>query len=464
MNQSIILCSILLTISSTMMNAEERMPIHAKPGQCFTKSFYPPKVTKTTRIKSTKKVLITDSSVKYEVIPAKYTWEPKRVKVSDGTEKIVTTPAVYKTVYERVMVEPSSKIWRRDNFQASPKAFSSCVESAKSSLGIEVDNIAVGSCFYEHLIPAKYENITSKILLAEASERYVVTPATYKKVTKKIVTDSTTAKLIPSVAKYKKVKAKVEVEPARTEWRKTVCHNRGCEQSEVICLTEVPTTYKNVTKRIVLEPSVKKSISVEPKFKTFYTQELLTPASQRKIQIPRKYQTIVQKKRVSDEKHYWTDAFGQNATTRYRSECDKICLVETPARYKSVAKQVVVTPASSKKIKTPPQYKIVKVKKIEKKASFKKVVIPAEYITVRTERERTRGFAKWMPMICEEMMTPKLIRKIQRALEFQGFYQGAVDGQKSLELKKAVRVYQRANGLSMTNKISIETMKSLNIF
>ena len=463
MNKRIILCSILLTHLSTMVNAKEQMPIHAKPGQCFTKSFYPPKVTKTTRIKSTKKVLITDSSVKYEVIPAKYTWESKRVKVSDGTEKIVTTPAVYKTIYEHLMVEPSSKSWRRGNLKSSPKAFSSCVESAKSS-GMKVDKVTVGTCFYEHLIPAKYEDITSKILLAESSERYVVTPATYKKVTKKIVTDSTNAHLVPSVAKYKNVKAKVEVEPARTEWRKTVCNDRGCNQSEVVCLTEVPTTYKNVTKRIVLEPAVKKRVAVEPKFKTFYTQEILTPATQKKIPIPAKYQTIVQKKRVSDEKHYWTDASRKDVSTRYRSECDKICLVETPAKYKRVAKQVVVTPASSKKITTPPQYKMVKVKKIERKASFKKVVIPAEYITVRTERERTKGFAKWMPMVCEEMLTPKLIRKIQRALKFQGFYNGVIDGQKSLELKRATRAYQRAKGLAVTNKISIETMKSLKIF
>ena len=463
MNKNIILCSILLTISSTMVNAEEQMPMYAKPGECFTKTFYPPKVTKTTNIKSTKKIITTDSSIKYEVIPAKYRWVSKRIKVSDGTEKIVTTPAVYKTVYERILIEPSNKIWRRDNFKTSPKAFSSCIESAKAS-GMGVDNATGGTCFYEHLVPAKYANITSKILLAEASERYAVTPATYKTVTKKIITDSTTAKLVPSVAKYKKVKAKVEIEPARTEWRKTVCGDKGCNQSEVICLTEVPTTYKKITKRVVLEPAVKKTLSIKPKFKTVNVQELLTPAIQKKIPVPAKYQTVVSKKQVSESKHYWTDASGKNETTRYRSECDKICLVEAPAKYKRVAKQVVVTPASSKIVKTPPQYKIVKIKKIEKEASFKKVVIPAEYITVRTERERTKGFAKWMPMICENMMTPKLIKKIQKALEAQGFYHGIVDGQKSLELKKAVRDYQRANGLTVTNKISIETMKALNIY
>ena len=463
MNQSIILCSILFTISSTVVKAKDQMPIDAKPGQCFTKAFYPPKVTKVTKIKSIKKVITTDASIKYDVIPAKYTWESKRVKVSDGTEKIIVTPAVYKTVYERVMVEPSSKIWRRGNFQTSPKAFSSCVESAKLS-GMNVENATVGTCFYEQLSPAKYKNITSKILVAEASERYVVTPATYRTVAKKIITDNTTEKLIPSVAKYKKVKAKVEVEPARTEWRKTVCHNRGCNESEVICLVEVPVTYKTITKRIVLEPSVKKVVSVKPIVQTVYTQEMVTPPIQKKIQVPAKYQTVVQRRKISEEKHYWTDASMQNSTTRYRSECDKICLVETPAKYKTIAKKIVVKPATIKKIKTPPQYKMVKVKKIEKKASFKKVVVPAEYITIRTEKERTKGFAKWVPMVCESTMTSNLIRKIQRALKFQGFYNGVVDGKMSLELKKAVRAYQRAKGLLVTNKISIETMEALEIY
>ncbi len=463
MNKSLILCSILLAISATIIVADEQMPMYAKPGQCFTKTFYPPKVTKVTRIKSTKKIITKDSSIRYDVIPAKYSWVSKRVKVSDGTEEIIATPAIYKTVYERIMVEPPSKIWRRGTLQTSPKAFSSCVESAKLS-GMDVENATVGTCFYEHIVPAKYKNVTSKILLAEASERYIVTPATYRTVVKKIVVDNTTEKLIPSVAKYKKLKAKVEIEPARTEWRKTVCKNRGCDESEVICLVEVPVTYKTITKRIVLEPAVKKVVSVKPTVKTFYVKEMVTPPTQKKIKVPAKYQTVVQKREISKEKHFWTDYSGKNATTRYRLECDKICLVETPAKYKTVAKQVVVKPATIKKIKTPPEYKIVKVKKIEKKASFKKVVVPAEYITIRTERERTKGFAKWVPMVCESMMTPKLIRKIQRALKFQGFYNGIVDGRKSLELKKAIRAYQRAKGLTVTNKISIETMKALKIY
>ena len=453
----------IISVAQANPSSSERMPIAAKPGECFTKSFYPPHYTTVTKVKSTKRVKLNDASIKYEVIPAKYSIYQERVQISDGTEKIVTVPATYKTVYERVLVEPSQLIWRRNLTQNSQKAFSSCVESA-AKMGMDVHNAQAGTCFYEHYQPEKYQTTTSKILVSEASERIEVIPARYRNVTKKIITDSTTAKLLPSVAVYKKVKDKVIVAPARTEWRKTVCADMGCNQSEVVCLTEVPTTYKKVTKKVVLQPAVKKVTAVKPIYKLVQVQQLVSPARTRVIPIEAKYKTISQRKKVEESKHFWTDATAQNAPTRLRTECDKICLVATPTSYKTVSKQVLVTPASSQKITTPPQYTMVKIKKVIEPASFKKIVIPEEYITVVTERERTKGHAKWMPMMCESQLTPNIIRKVQQALKYQGFYQGEVNGVWDLASKSATRAYQKANNLAITNKLSIETMKSLNIF
>ena len=47
-----------------MANNLEEMPIAAKAGQCFTKAFYPPQYTKVTKVKSTKRVLLNEESVK----------------------------------------------------------------------------------------------------------------------------------------------------------------------------------------------------------------------------------------------------------------------------------------------------------------------------------------------------------------------------------------------------------------
>jgi len=450
----------LLTLSCA---DTDKMPLRAKPGQCFTKSFYPPQYSKTTHIKSEKRVLLNDASVKYEVIPAKFSWQEERVQIRDAKEKIIVTPAVYKMVYRRVLVKPSEKVWRESLKTNASQAFNSCVDSA-SRAGMDVVHAKVGTCFYEHYQPKKYRTLTEKILTSEASERIVVTPATYKIRRKKIMTDSTSAKLLPSVAVYKKIKDKLVLEPAHTEWKKTTCQNRGCNQSEVVCLTEVPTKYQELTKRVVLQPAVEKRVAVTPRYKTIKIEERITPVHEQRIVIPARYKTIAKQEKSAEEKYFWSDASLKSASTRLNSQCNKICLTETPAQYKKISQQIVVTPASSKKTVTPKKYQMVKIKKIYQKASFKKVVIPAEYITVITERERTKGYSKWMPMVCEDALTPKIIKKVQQALTNQGFYFGKVDGLWSMESKVAVRAYQESKGLGVTSKLSIETMTALGIF
>ena len=452
----------MITLGNSISNAEEKMPIMAKPGQCFTKSFYPPKYTKTIKTTSTKRVKLSESTVKYKVIPPVYSWHEERVKISDGTERIVTTPAVYKTVYEQVLVEHAKKSWRKSLTMHSKKAFNSCVQAAEKS-GMNIENAQIGTCYYEHFQPAKYETVTQKLLVAEASQRIESVPAQYRTITKKITTSNSTMKLVPVPIKYKKVQEKVVVAPARSEWKKTTCNNRGCNQSEVVCLVEVPRTYKTVTKKVILKPAIAKKVTVEPVYKYVKAQELVTPATSKIIPIPAKYTTISKVRKISDAKYTWSDASASNASSRIRSECDQICLVGTPVKYKKIARKVIVTPASSKKIKTPAQYTMVKIRKVEKKAEFETITVPAEYIEVRVERERTKGYSKWMPMVCESHMTPSLVKKIKQALKFQGFYAGNIDGVWDLEGKNAVRAYQKANGLSVT-RLSIETMKALNIY
>jgi len=463
MSRKIIIFTFLsIGINFNLLQAEEEMPIFAKPGQCFTKSFYPPKYTNTTKITSTKNVKLSESTVKYKVIPPVYSWHEQRIKISDGTEKIVVVPAVYKTVYQRVLVQPAKKIWKRALSQNSKKAFNSCVEAA-SKAGMDTTNAISGTCYYEHFRPARYENIVGKLLSAEASQRIEVTPARYRTITKKITTSNSTMKLTPIPIKYKKVQEKIAIAPARTEWRKTTCQDRGCNQSEVVCLIAVPTTYKTVTKKVILEPAIAKKVALKPTYKYVKAQELLTPAKTRIIPIPAKYTSVSRVKKISDAKYSWSDVHGRNAGTRIRSECDKICLLETPAKYKKVTRKALVSPASSKKLVTPAKYTMVKVRKVERAASFKTITVPSEYLKIRVERERTKGYSKWMPMVCESNMTPKFIKKIQQALKFQGFYFGSIDGIWTLEGKNAIRAYQKANGLSVT-RLSIETMKSLGIY
>jgi len=457
-NSSIILSAIL----SNAIYAQEKMPTSATPGQCFTKSFYPPTITKTTKTISTKRIKISESTVKYKVIPAKYSWIEKRIKTSDAKEKILVSPAIYKNVFERILITPAKKIWRKNLNQTSKKANGSCVQAA-TSFGLNTQNLAAGTCYYEHYQAAQYTTITEKILASEPSTRIVTVPASYKTITKKIVTSNSSMKLIPVPIKYKKVKEEVTIEPARSEWKKTTCQDRGCNQSEVVCLTEIPRTFKTITKKVILKPAIAKQVAVEPVYTYVKAEVLVRPASTKTINIPATYKTINKNKKIKNEKYFWSNAQHQNASTRINNQCDKICLVETPAVYKTIKKKVVAKPAVSKKVITPEKYTTVRVRTVIKAASFKTITVPAEYTEIRVEKERTKGFAKWMPMVCEEAMVPSLVRKVQKALKYQGYYSGEVDGNWGYKEKSAVRAYQKAKGLSVS-KLSIETMKSLGIY
>lgn len=453
----LIISTLIISSTVNILVALDEMPNNAQSGQCFTKAFFPAVLTKTTRTTSIKKIKLRKSELKYKVIPAKYEWYEERIKVSDGLEKIITSPAVYKTISERILVKGSQKSWNRNG----KKAFNSCVLAAKGA-GMNVDTAAEGTCYYEHFQAAKYTNVAEKILATEASQRIVAIPARYKTTNKRIITQDKATKLIPQEIKYKKVKEKVITAPARSEWRKTTCQDRGCNQSQVVCLVEVPQQYKIITKKVVLQPSAIKKTTTSPVYTDVAVRELVTPATTKIVAIPATYKTISKRQKIENSKYFWSNSSSQNALTRLRSQCDKICLTQTPPQYKTVTKQVLVTAASSKKVKTPAQYKTIKIRRVIREESFKTITIPAEYKEVRIERERSKGFAKWMPIVCESNMTPNFIKKVQQALKYQGFYHGEVDGIWGQEEKSAVRAYQKANKLTVT-KLSIETMKSLGI-
>jgi peptidoglycan hydrolase-like protein with peptidoglycan-binding domain len=53
------------------------------------------------------------------------------------------------------------------------------------------------------------------------------------------------------------------------------------------------------------------------------------------------------------------------------------------------------------------------------------------------------------------------IRSLQQTLKDQGFYYGAVTGEKNTETTAAIRCYQIRNGLKVTGELNDETLRSL---
>ena len=429
----------------------------ARPGQCFTKAFFPAKYTTTTE-----RVLASEPSEKVQVIPAKYDWTTEKIKVSDGTERVVTRPATYKTVYSKVLSKPAQQTWRTNLGTNAPEASDTCIQSATSA-GMNISSARPGTCFYEHYRAPKYTTTAEKVLASEASERVVAVPAKYRTVSKRILVSQGTERLIKAPVQYKTVKQKVQTAPARTEWKKTRCEDRGCNQSEVVCLVEIPPTYKTVSKRVVAKPASTRKATTPPVYKTVQIQEMVSPATTRTIPIPATYKTVTHTKKATDGKYSWSDASGKNARSRATNQCNRICLTATAAKYNKVSKRVVASPATTRTVKTPAKYTTVKIKKLVQPASERRQAIPATYKTVTKKKKISEGYAKWVPIVCKSSMTSTTIRKVQEALKAEGYYKGPIDSVWGSSSRSATRAYQKAKGLPVAG-LSVATMQSLGIY
>jgi len=190
-------------------------------------------------------------------------------------------------------------------------------------------NAIPGHCYARVLSPAKYQTTTEKVLAKEASERLVTVPAKFGYATQKILVKEASNRIVA-----------------------------------------IPATYKTVTEKV-----------------------LVSPASERIVTVPATYKTVTEKVLVSPATTGWKKGNRARSGACSTGDCDNVrggtgevmCLVNTPAKYRTVTRKVVATPASTKSIPVPAQYKTVTKKVVATPASTKSIPVPAQYKTVKVK-------------------------------------------------------------------------------
>ena len=180
------------------------------------------------------------------------------------------------------------------------------------------------------VIPAKYQWVEEKVLVEEASERLEVIPAKYQLVEEKVLVKQASTRMEQVPATYKWEEERILVKPAHSVWKK----GRGPIEKvdyatgEIMCLVEIPASYKTVKKRVMVSPpttrsvdipaeykTVKKNVMVKPPttrkieipavYKAVKVRKLVSPPKQRSIQIPAEYQTVTKTEKVSEGQMAW---------------------------------------------------------------------------------------------------------------------------------------------------------------
>jgi len=280
------------------------------------------------------------------------------------------------------------------------------------------------------LLPAEYRTASERVLVSPASTRIVEVPAEYKTQTERVL-DS----------------------PARTEWKRStglgtgagvsggaaaqvqrfgdteykVLDTRTEDTGEVMCLVEVPATYKSIQKTVLVKPATTKTIEIPAEYKTVEKRVLAKPATTRSI--------------------------------------------PTEATYKTVTVSKLVRPASTREVTIPAEYGTVKVRKLVSSASERRIAIPAEYDSVTlTEKVSDEGL-QWRPVLCEVNMTAQNVSALQASLQKTGCCrcgpsrnQCRVDGVMGPCTLQAARCYANQKGLPSGEKyITMEIIRSLGL-
>ena len=444
-----------VSLYANRVDATNTLP-DAKAGECYAKVIVPAKFET-----KTEKILVTEPSVKISITPAKYGWKEEKVLVKEASKKLTPIPAVYKSVEEKVLVKPAQKGWFT-SLKAYVPVSPELLDAAKAK-GVDIDNTPAGVCYKEYFKPAVYKNEKEKYVAKEASDTIKIVPAEYKWVEKKILVKEASKKIVPVPATYSYIEEKILVEPEKSVWKKGsgLVEKVDNTTGEIMCLVKVPAVYKTVKKRVVKTPATTKVVEIPAVYKTIKVKKLVKDAEVIKSTTPESYKSITKVVKVKDPEFEWHKVGQKVAGLKYSG--NQICLVATPAKYKTIVKRVVKTPASVKEEIIPAVYKTIKVKAIISDAKVNKTEIPAKYKTI-TKREKTSDERlEWRRVLCQTNMDKLTIQKIQRALKKAGFYQdGPIDGIVGSATLRAIDGFQIDQGLPRGG-ITYKTLQALGV-
>lgn len=156
-----------------------------------------------------------------------------------------------------------------------------------------------GRCYARCMVPDQYEFREEKVVDKPSSVRTQTIPAEYETVFDTIVTKPASTRIEKIPAEYETITEEIMVAPASTKWVKGKgnqnCLSANPEDCQVMCLVEVPATYKTVTKRVLKSPEYEQEITTPAEFKFVTKRVMRTPERVVEMEVPATYKTIMRK-------------------------------------------------------------------------------------------------------------------------------------------------------------------------
>lgn len=429
---------------------------HAKAGECYARVVIPAEY----RTESST-VVVKEASEQVKIIPAKYEWAEERVLVSEAASELRVIPATFGSESQTYEVSPASTSWVVGSAGSSVQANPGLLQIAREG-GASLDSARPGQCFHEHYQEARYDTVTERVLVSEASEQIKLVPARYEWVEQRVMVAPAGRKLVEVPAVFETVQERVLVESAKTVWKKG---RGGIEKidnatGDIMCLVEIPAVYKTLSKRVLKAPASTRAVEEPARYETIRVRKLVDDAREVRTAVPAKYKDVTKRVKVSEPKHLWHEVETQGDFGKKTGNV--ICLKETPARTASVSRKVVKTPASVQRVEIPAKYETKRVRRLVSDAREERTTIPAQTRQVSKRIKVSDSRLEWRSILCETNMSTSTIRGVQRALLSAGYAPGPIDGVLGRETMNAIDRYQRARGMA-TGGLTMETLEKLGV-
>lgn len=349
--------------------------------------------------------------------PAKFETRSEQVVKVTETKRFESVSPTFKTVTEVIVVKPEMKL--QIPVPASYKEESEQVLVRPES-------------YREEPIPATYKMVSESLMVSPESKRIEVVPGTFKKVSQSVMSSPERKELKVIPATYADKEESVIDRPATTH------------------VETVPATFKTETERVLLkaesmryEPialplrTIKEEVlrseassrlqATKSALKTESEQVMLKEAGKRLVEVPAVYESVTERIKIADATQEWKrgkawvgkalnvrplrgflvgkdgKVDGASVDTQAdiadnaRLDDDVMCLVEIPAQYQLISRQVLKTAASVREETTAAQYGTVTRQVLAKEAATSEATIPATYQTVThqvidVEKLRSLGY------------------------------------------------------------------------
>ena len=229
------------------------------------------------------------------------------------------------------------------------------------------------------------------------------------------------------------------------------------------CYTRVfvPATYEQVSEQVLHKAATSTVKTMPAEYEWVEESVMVEPASHRLETVPAKYEWQEERVLVREAHNEWKR--GRGPIERVDSTTGEImCLVEVPAQYKVVRRQVEVSPATTRSIEVPARYETVKVQRLITDAREVRSEVPAEYQTLTRWVKTTDGHMEWREIVCETNMGGDLVKRLQTALRDEGHDPGPIDGIIGAKTTAAMRTYQKSKNLAVGG-VTMETLNSLGL-